>query len=376
MARLAVRSLTVTCFRSLQRVRVEALGESVILLGENGAGKTNVLEAVSLLTPGRGLRRSTSAEMIRTPGCSGWKISAVIDRPDCPCEIETSFGGTGSRVVRLDGKPVPQTALSRVVPVMWLVPVMDRLWLEGSDGRRRFLDRLALNFRPEHARVSLTYDKALRQRNRMLKEGVRDSGWFDAVERQMADAGAMVEANRQVVVERLGDALSGSTSGFPVARLSLRGTDRPVNDVTANELIEEFRTSRPGDMSAGRTRSGPHRTDLVAVHAGKGIPVRQCSTGEQKALLLSLVLSGARALIADTGIPPVLLLDEVAAHLDDVRRCQLYSELAEIPAQTWMTGTDPQVFEPIDRKFLRLIVTAAGEGTRITERTRPGQAVN
>ncbi|MCY3874456.1 MAG: DNA replication/repair protein RecF [Rhodobacteraceae bacterium] len=376
MARLAVRSLTVTCFRSLQRVSVDARCESVILIGENGVGKTNVLEAVSLLTPGRGLRRSVSSEMIRVPGCSGWKIAADVDCPDHPCEIETSFGGSGSRVVRLDGKPVPQTALGRVMPVMWLVPVMDRLWLEGSDGRRRFLDRLALNFRPEHAGVSLAYDKALRQRNRMLKEGVRDSGWFDVVERQMAESGAAVEANRRVAVLRLDDAQAGNRSGFPVARLSLRGPEKPVSDVTADDLIDEFRTARPGDMRAGRTRNGPHRTDLLAVHEGKGIPARQCSTGEQKALLMSLVLSGARAIIAETGVPPVLLLDEVAAHLDEVRRSQLYGELAEIPVQTWMTGTDPRVFEPVERKVRRLVVTAAGGETSITECDRSGRAVN
>ena len=375
MARLAVRSLAVTCFRSLQRVSIDARCESVILIGENGVGKTNVLEAVSLLTPGRGLRRSASTEMIRVPGCSAWKITADVDCPDRPREIETSFGGSGSRVVRLDGKPVPQTALGRVMPVMWLVPVMDRLWLEGSDGRRRFLDRLALNFRPEHAGASLVYDKALRQRNRMLKEGVRDSGWFDVVERQMAESGAMVEANRRVAVSRLDDAQAGNTSGFPVARLSLRGPEKPVCEVTAEELIDEFRTARPGDMRAGRTRNGPHRTDLHAVHGGKGIPARQCSTGEQKALLMSLVLSGARAIIAESGVPPILLLDEVAAHLDEVRRSQLYGELADIPVQTWMTGTDPQVFEPVDRKVRRLVVTAAGGETLITECDRSGRAV-
>ena len=371
MPRLAVRQLNVACFRSLQKVCIETHGQSVILIGENGVGKTNVLEAVSLLTPGRGLRRATSSEMIRSPGCSGWKITAEIDQTDHPFDVELSYGGSGSRSVRLDGKSVPQTELGRVFPVMWLVPVMDRLWLEGSEGRRRFLDRLTLNFKPGHARASLDYDKALRQRNRMLKEGVRDAGWFKVIERQMAETGAVVEANRRVTVARLEDAQSSGKSGFPVARLSLEGPEQPAGEPDADELANMLDTARSGDMQAGRSRFGPHRTDLSAVHEAKGTPVRKCSTGEQKALLMSLVLSGARAMAEDTGTPPVLLLDEVSAHLDATRRAQLYGELADLQAQTWMTGTDEQVFEPVDAAVRRMSVTAVGGETVVTDRDQP-----
>ena len=357
MRGLAVTSLTLSHFRSHRAMRLALDGRPVALYGPNGAGKTNVLEAVSLLSPGRGLRRASAEEIARRPESLGWKVSAAVDAPGIGHELATWWEGGTGRSVTIDDKPAPQVALGRLVRVVWLVPAMDRLWTESAEGRRRFLDRLVLSFEPGHAEAVLTYEKAMRERNRLLKDQVRDPGWYAALEAQMATAGATIHANRLAALARIIAAQEGAETSFPSAELALTGPDdRPVPQ-TADELETALAENRRADLAAGRTLIGPHRADLEARYAAKGTAARDASTGEQKALLLSLVLSNARALAEDTGAPPLLLLDEVAAHLDADRRAALYDEICALGAQAWMTGTGAELFEALGDRAQRLGVT-------------------
>lgn len=365
MTGLSVRELVLGQFRSHVRARLELDGRPVAIHGPNGAGKTNILEAVSLLSPGRGLRGAASGDMARRPGALGWKVAAVLQSLHMVHEVETWAENGNARQVRIDGKPAPQTALGRIARLLWLVPAMDRLWTEGAEGRRRFLDRMTMSFEPGHAQAVLSYDKAMRERNRLLKDGVRDAHWYDALEAQMARAGAEVQANRRDAVQRLNAVQDAAGSAFPVAALSLveagEGEDGPQGP---DELARALEASRPRDVSAGRTLAGPHRADLLAVYAAKEMPARDCSTGEQKALLLSLVLANARALARDFGAPPILLLDEVAAHLDGDRRAALYDEICALGAQAFMTGTGPELFSELGARAQHLEVLDEGGESR------------
>lgn len=316
------------------------------LFGSNGAGKTNVLEAVSLLSPGRGLRRAAIGDMARKPEALGWKVGAVLRTPSQDHEIETFSEPNQPRQVRLDGKASPQLALGRIARIVWLVPSMDRLWIEGADGRRRFIDRMAMSFRPAHGDAVLTYEKAMRERNRLLKDMVRDAHWYTALERQMANAAVTITENRRDALARIAASQVNSETAFPAADLTLTHPDSELPDGEEAYLVA-FGESRPSDLRAGRTLIGPHRCDVEAVYASKGVPASQCSTGEQKALLISLVLSNARALSQDTGTAPLILLDEVAAHLDAGRRAALYDEICALNAQAWMTGTGSELFEEL-----------------------------
>ncbi len=344
---LAVTELRLSHFRSHKAARLETDGRPIALYGPNGAGKTNVLEAVSLLSPGRGLRRAAIEDMARAPENLGWKISAVMESLSEVHEIATWAEGDANRRVEIDGKPAPQLALGKISRIVWLVPVMDRLWLEGAGERRRFLDRMVMSFIPGHADVTLAYEKAMRERNRLLKDQVRDASWFDALETQMAIAGGAISANRAEVLERI-IAVQDPDSLFPVADLSLVSGDEMPPEQTTETLREALAEGRPRDMAAGRSLTGPHRADLLAVYAAKGVEAKNCSTGEQKALLVSLILANARALAEDFGAPPILLLDEVAAHLDADRRAALYDEICALGAQAWMTGTGPELFDALE----------------------------
>lgn len=298
-----------------------------------------------MLSPGRGLRRASVDEMSRAPERLGWKITATLDSLAQVHELVTWVEGDGARQVEIDGKTAPQLALGRVARIVWLVPVMDRLWLEGAGERRRFLDRMVMSFIPAHAEATLKYEKAMRERNRLLKDNVRDASWYGALEGQMAEAGGAISANRVEVLARLQASQQGVETAFPVADLSLISADELPPEQTADTLRQAFEAGRYRDMAAGRTLTGPHRADLHAVYAAKGVEAKLCSTGEQKALLVSLILANARALAQDFGAPPILLLDEVAAHLDADRRAALYDEICALGAQAWMTGTGPELFD-------------------------------
>ncbi len=356
---LAVTSLGLSHFRSYRQARIESDGGIMALYGANGAGKTNILEAISMLSPGRGLRRAASAEIMRRPEALGWKVSAGLESLSETHEISTRAGPEAARTVEIDGKKASQVALGRLARIVWLVPVMDRLWLEGAGGRRRFLDRMVMSFHPSHAEATLAYEKAMRDRNRLLKDQVNDPAWYGALEAQMAKSGAEIVANRKDVLARLQAAQNNAKTAFPVAELSLTGD--PLT--TVDDMREAFSAGRMQDLRAGRTLDGPHRADLGAVYQAKGVEARACSTGEQKALLISLILANARALRDDFGAPPILLLDEVAAHLDADRRAALYNELLALKAQAWLTGTGPELFDTLETRATLLHIQEGETGS-------------
>ncbi len=379
IVRLSVDRLRLGQFRSYAAAGLETGGASVALYGANGAGKTNLLEAVSLLTPGRGLRRAPVGSLARRPA-RAWRIRAEIAGVEGPAELVTG-GEDGRRTGEIDEKAAPQSRLGALMRVVWLTPAMDRLWTEGAGERRRFLDRLTLGFVPEHGEASLAYEKAMRERNRLLRDGPADPAWLDGLEAQMARAGARIARARAETVAALSAAQTGAETAFPAADLALDGGLEAAfaealaggaagDGLHALEIREaaEFATrlarGRPADSAAGRTLAGPHLSDLGAVYAAKGMPAAACSTGEQKALLISLVLASARAM-AMAGALPVLLLDEVAAHLDAGRRAALYAEIAALGAQAWMTGTGPELFDALAPGALRVAVEEGPEGSRV-----------
>ena len=361
MSLLGLTTLTLSHFRSHRSAQLDFDGRPVAIVGPNGAGKTNILEAVSLLSPGRGFRRSGTDEIARKPECLGWKVRAAITTPNGSHDIETWAEGTDARAVRIDGKPTTQTSLGSLLRVLWLVPAMDRLWIEASEGRRRFLDRMTLSFVPEHAEAVLSYDKAMRDRNRLLKDQVTDSHWYFALEGQMAAAARRITANRLLTLERLTEAQFGAETSFPRADLTLAHPEEEVEDLAA-----ALAQNRRRDMAAGRTLLGPHRIDMTAVYAAKATPADQCSTGEQKALLISLILANARALAADLGAAPILLLDEVAAHLDQHRRAALYDEIFALGTQAMMTGTEGGLFDSLGSRGQYFSVVDEGGLSRVT----------
>ncbi|MGS4946382.1 DNA replication/repair protein RecF [Meridianimarinicoccus sp. RP-17] len=363
--RLAVTHLALSHFRSHRRAALELDGRPVVIFGPNGAGKTNLVEAVSLLSPGRGLRRAATADLARRPDAIGWRVAATLDTPDGSHRIELRAEPGSPRTQTVDGDPAPQAALGRLARVLWLTPAMDRLWIEGADGRRRFLDRATLSFFPGHGDAALAYDKAMRDRNRLLRDRVTDARWFDVLESRMADAGADIIAARRTALDRLATAQDGAATAFPAATLALVDPpDGPLPD-TADALRDALAAARRGDMAAGRSRIGPHRSDLAATYTARGTDAAQCSTGEQKALLLSLVLANARALAEDLGAPPILLLDEVAAHLDAARRAALYDEICALGAQAFLTGTDATLFADLGDRAQHLTVTEDGGESRV-----------
>lgn len=362
MANLSISNLTLSHFRSHKRAIIDVDARPVAIHGPNGAGKTNILEAVSLLSPGRGLRRSSAQDMTRRPEALGWKVTAILHAPGQVYEIEVWSEVGAARQVRIDGKAVAQTALSRIARVLWLIPAMDRLWIEGAEGRRRFLDRMTLSMSPDHADHSLAYEKAMRERNRLLKDMVREPSWYIALEARMAEAGAAIHHERLRALDAIATAQAEAETAFPTATLELQ-CDMPT---TADDLRAALADNRMRDLSAGRTLIGPHRADLYGVYAAKDVPARDCSTGEQKALLVSLILANARALAADFGAPPLLLLDEVAAHLDADRQAALYNEISALGAQAWMTGTGAELFSTLGARGQALNVTETGGVSQVT----------
>ncbi|MDE0112183.1 MAG: DNA replication/repair protein RecF, partial [Albidovulum sp.] len=322
----------------------------VVLSGPIGAGKTNALVAISLFSPGRGLRSSSAEEISRRPGEIGWKVAGRLVSPHREIYLETYSRESSPRRVAIDGKPAKLSDLARTTRILWLTPVMDRLWIESAAGRRRFLDRISMSFFPDHANASIGYDKAMRERNRLLKDKVSNDGWYDALEIQMARHGSRISANRIKAAERINEAQSDSLSRFPVAKLSVTGSELEGSRLeNEDDLSAILKDCRPRDLAAGRSLAGPHRADLETTYASNGLPARNCSTGEQKALLVSIVLANARALSGDLGISPVLLLDEVSAHLDESRRAALYEEILSLRLQAWVTGTDISHFEKLIR---------------------------
>jgi DNA replication and repair protein RecF len=341
-------------------VRLAFADRPVVLTGPNGAGKTNLLEAVSLLAPGRGLRRARLADIDRRApdrSTTAWTLAAWLQTPRGAVQIGTGRDAASAsgerRLLRIDGAaPRSQAALAEHVHVLWLTPQMDRLFIEGAAARRRFVDRLVLGFDPGHAARLTGYERAMRERARLLAEGRRDDAWLAALEDGMARDGIAVAAARAQVVIRLAAACAATTGAFPQARLALDGA---VDDWLAampalaaeDELRRRLADARRGDGERGTTGVGPHRSDLVVHHGGTGRAATESSTGEQKALLIAIVLAYARLRAEIAGAPPILLLDEIAAHLDAERRVALFAAIAGLGAQSWLTGTDSTLFSAL-----------------------------
>lgn len=367
MASAHLSALTLTDFRSYATATLALRPGTVALFGPNGAGKTNFLEAVSYLAPGRGIRGATAQEVgRRQPGEAtgrAWAISAIRTDADGAAQIGTGVEtAAGRRLVRIDGEAAPPSRLAELVRLVWLTPQQDRLFLEGGTERRRFLDRLTFADRAAHAVHASAYDKLMRERLRLLTHGAGvppDPAWLDALELQAGEAGAALAEGRIATVAALQAEID--TRGqrpFPLARLALSGEWGGAADAEA--IAWALRRSRDRDAAAGRSLAGPGRTDLVVLHVEKDRPAAECSTGEQKALLLNIVLAQAARLARQDASPaPILLLDEVAAHLDEIRRRALYAELLALDVQAFLTGTDRSLFEPLAGAAQHLRVEAS-----------------
>jgi DNA replication and repair protein RecF len=335
----AVSRLSLTDFRSYSDALIEPGAGFVLLYGENGAGKTNLLEAVSLLSPGRGIRGAALSEMARQGGSGAFAVSARLG--DIDIGTGTAASAPERRQVRINGAPASANSLGEWLSVLWLTPAMDRLFTGPAGDRRRFLDRLVLALEPAHAHHAARYEAAMRSRNKLLSDPDRaDPAWLDGLEAQMAEHGTAIADARARTVAAL-DERTASAPDDEFARpvLALEGW-------SGRDLAAELRSGRSRDAAAGRTLSGPHRQDLAVVHRAKAMPAAQSSTGEQKALLLGLVLAHADLVAEKRGQPPILLLDEVAAHLDPTRREALFSRL-EGRGQVWMTATEAALFDGI-----------------------------
>ena len=343
----------------------------MILTGRNGAGKTNLLEALSFLAPGRGLRRArlhdvtcdSPAESAAEPVC--WAVAGTVDGPGGSFRLSTglehSDHGGGRRVVRIDGLPArSQSALGEALSVIWLTPELDRLFTDGATARRRFLDRLVAAFDPEHPGRVSSYERTARERTNLLRNdrtGGRpaDATWLAALERRMAETGVAMAAARREMVGKLSEICTHGIEPFPAARLAVTGeTEAWLESVSALEaedmLRDAFAAGRDRDREAGRALAGPHRSDLEVTHLGRMRPAAGCSTGEQKALVIGIVLAHARLVTLCRGAAPLLLLDEIAAHLDADRRAALFDEICSTGAQAWMTGTDQSLFRPLGER--------------------------
>ena len=354
--RYAIDRLTLTNFRSYPSLRIEAAGAPVILTGANGAGKTNILEAVSLLVPGRGLRRAKMSEMACDHGDGGWAVAAQVRALSGPIALGTGFtvdptGRRERRTVRVDGETVSsQAEMAQHMGAHWLTPQMDRLFADGVSARRRFLDRLVYAWDPAHAGRVQSFEQSMRERLKLLKDQQNpDAGWLTALEDGMAERGMAVCAARRELIARLAPDAAKGLGPFPGALLTLEGeVDTWLDSGPALEAEDRYKAKlaadRKRDQMSGRTHTGPHRTDLIVRHAAKGQAADVCSTGEQKALLIAIVLSNASLRGREEGCVPVLLLDEVAAHLDELRREALFDHLQALGAQVWLTGTDDALF--------------------------------
>jgi DNA replication and repair protein RecF len=355
-----VRRLTLSNFRNYRAAILEAGTRPIVLCGPNGAGKTNLIEAISFLAPGRGLRRATLEEVACNEGDGSWAVSTEVEGALGLATLGTGIeraaedAATAQRKYRIDREPVGSAAaFSDHVRIIWMVPAMDSLFTGAPAERRRFLDRLTTAIDSEHSSRVNAFERALRSRNRLLEDPRPDAHWLDAVEHETAELAVAVASLRAETVSRLRAALSArAQSAFPPADIALDGWMESLLPGEPAVVVEEryrekLRENRGRDAAAGRTLDGPHLTDLAVVYAQKGIAAADASTGEQKALLIGLVLAHARLIAEMTGSAPILLLDEVVAHLDPSRRMALHGELAQLGAQVWMTGADPALFAEI-----------------------------
>ena len=384
-ARVHIEKLKLNGFRNYASLSLDLDERHVVLTGDNGAGKTNLMEAVSLLTPGRGMRRAPYGDLIRSgPGAdaapaTGFSVFARLEGMAGPVDIGTGVDGgeeSGSRRVRINGAPARTTdELLDHLRLLWLTPAMDGLFTGSAGDRRRFLDRLVLSVDPAHGGRALNYERAMRSRNRLLSEGRTDPTWLDGLEAQMAELGVAMAMARNEVVRLLSDLIESNAehSVFPAATVRLEGFLEDEALASASDMEAAFagmlESGRRRDAAAGRTLSGPHRSDLIVHHRAKGMPAALSSTGEQKALLIGLVLGHAQLVRAMTGHAPVLLLDEIAAHLDEGRRAALFDLIEALGCQAFMTGTEPGLFEALGDRAQRIEVTETAGVSQVREAT-------
>lgn len=384
-APLAVTRLWLTDFRCYASLRMETDGTPVVLFGPNGAGKTNLLEALSLLVPGRGLRRARQADLLRhgaaTDAC--WAVAASVSTaegeirlgtgrdPRAAARIEDEEGEEEAtmperRLARIDGETSTPAKLGAVFAALWLTPEMDRLFLDGASGRRRFLDRAVYGLERSHATRVNAYERAMRERARLLRAGRADPLWLDALEERMASEGVAIAATRIEAAARISKIAAAGFGPFPGAVLALEGSvEESLSEMPALEaemkLRQSLLQSRGDDALTGGASFGPHRSDLRVYHRVKNLAAELCSTGEQKALMIGMVLAIASLIAQERGCAPLLLLDEVAAHLDSLRRGALFEHLTEIGAQFWLTGTERETFGNlgVQAQFFRVGAGAA-----------------
>lgn len=356
--------LTLTGFRNHAATDLRFDGQHIALFGPNGAGKTNILEAISLFSPGRGLRRATYGDIASGGGDGRFAVAALLvphdQKPgDDPVKLGTGLDAPGAsgREVRVNASPVRSSeALLEHLSLLWLTPAMDGLFTGGASDRRRFFDRMVMALHPAHGRMASRFEQAMRARNKMLDEGVSDPVWFEGVEAEMAQSGMAVQAARLATLGLLRSAVAdarGAVSAFPHAILDLAGFDGASTPDAYRALLAR---SRVRDRAAGRTLEGPHRVDLLVHHGPKDVEAKLASTGEQKALLIGLILAQARLVKTQTGRAAILLLDEIAAHLDQHRRAALYALCDELGGQTFMTGTDRALFDALPDGAVRFAV--------------------
>ncbi len=357
---LYIQSLALSNFRNYFHVRIETSAAPVVITGANGAGKTNILEAISLLTPGRGLRRAKVADLDNMRHGQPWAVSADVKGIHGLATVGTGRADDGSdkRVVKIDGKIArSQTELGAVLAALWLTPQRDTLFIEGNSARRDFIDRLVFSFDSEHAGRINAYDQVMRERNRLLEDNRADTRWLAALEHKMAERGIAIAVARAHMIEHLNAAMSLAGHAFPKAHITLSGlVEDTLADTPAlaaeNMLRDTLAANRAQDSGAGLALLGTHRTQINVKHMEKGQPAEYCSTGEQKALLVSIVLAQARAGSRWHGHTPVMLLDEVATHLDHARRQALFAEITDIGTQAWLTGTDDDTFDGFEAQHL------------------------
>jgi DNA replication and repair protein RecF len=356
MRKISLSTLSLTHFRNYASARIETSAQPVVLTGRNGAGKTNILEGLSLLMPGRGLRRAKLSELDNQQ-ISGlpWAVAVTLEGAQGAVKIGTGRDveaeDTDRRIVKIDGQVIRgQNELASHVAMSWLTPQMEQLFQEGSSAGRKFLDRLVFGFDGGHATRVNAYDLAMRERNKLLSLGRADPFWLDSLERTMAENASAIASARLFAAEHIDHAIAASPLSFPKASIAVTGF---VEDMLAQgqsalaaetAFLQALAEGRARDAGAGRTLVGTHRSELAVTHVEKRMPAQSCSTGEQKALLLSIILAQARIGATSHGVVPLLLLDEVVAHLDATRRLELFEEICQIGAQVWMTGTDASLF--------------------------------
>lgn len=356
-AKVVVQQLKLSNYRNYRTFSVNFSGKHVVFTGHNGAGKTNLLEAISLLSPGRGLRRSTYGDLICASADNNSFVvfaklySDLFDEVDIGTTCDNADGG---RKVRINGTSTSADRLTDYCRISWLIPAMDGLFTGSASDRRRFLDRMVLSIDPSHGRRVVDFEKVMRSRNRLLLDGNTNNGWFDALETQMAELATAIAAARIDVIRLLdGGKESDSDDIFPHPILVIEGLlEQALIKQSAIDVEEYYRQKlhdgRPLDRAAGRTLEGPHRSDMKVFYAQKNMPAALCSTGEQKSLLMGLILAHAKITAQISGMAPILLLDEMAAHLDEQRRIALFNILDELGGQSFMTGTDRQLFSALE----------------------------